>query len=103
MSVSDPEPQHVSLTIALADFASLRPIDVGNGRANMSAQDVASVIKRVQAVRRQSGRRIWLELSSAIGREIDRLRSETNGAEEVKQEGAAEDSATSDDGQLGAR
>jgi hypothetical protein len=44
-----------------------------------SAKKLAFYIAAVQAVRRQSGRRIWLELSAAVGREIERLRSEAEG------------------------
>lgn len=60
-----------------------------------SQKKVAFYIAAVQAVRRQSGRRIWLGFSAAVGQEIDRLRleiEEERGAPE--QDGPVEGSQT---------
>ncbi|KAJ9114105.1 hypothetical protein QFC20_001621 [Naganishia adeliensis] len=58
-----------------------------------SEKKVAFYVAAVQAVRRQYGRQVWLELSAEVGREIESLRAEMqNKQEDTIPGGSAEDS-----------
>jgi hypothetical protein len=67
---------------------------IGNGTIRRRQKMIAAVGKKlafylaaVQAVRQQYGRKVWLELSAEVGKEIERLRAEL----EEKEEDVTED------------